>query len=97
MKDREPNRDGEKADTVEQTSKLYAWHPDEAVARLGEAWDEDSVIAPLLTARELADILNVPYKRVYELPIPEVRLGERTLRWRPEDVEAFIESRRVAA
>jgi predicted DNA-binding transcriptional regulator AlpA len=49
---------------------------------------------PLLTAAEVAKIVNVPAKRVYELGIPVVRISQRSLRWRPSDVERWIEERR---
>lgn len=45
----------------------------------------------LLTAAQVAKILNVPVKRVYTLPIPKRMLGKRTCRWRESDVYAFIE------
>ncbi len=50
-------------------------------------------LEPLLTAREVAHILGVRDKRVYELGIPAVRLSERSLRWRPSDVQRWIEER----
>lgn len=46
----------------------------------------------LLTAAQVAEILNVPVKRVYTLPIPKRMLGKRTYRWRESDVYAFIEA-----
>jgi len=36
----------------------------------------------LLRAADVAAILSVPTKRVYELGIPAVRLSSRCLRWR---------------
>jgi len=48
---------------------------------------------PLLTVKEVAAILNVPMKRVYELGIPAVRLSARSLRWRSSDVKQWIEGR----
>ena len=50
-------------------------------------------IEPLLTAAEVARVLGVRPKRVYELGIPAVRLSERSLRWRPSQLEAWISSR----
>ena len=47
----------------------------------------------LLTAKEVAVILGVRSKRVYELGIPTVRLSERSIRWRPETVERWIRER----
>jgi excisionase family DNA binding protein len=48
---------------------------------------------PLLSVKEVARMLNVPYKRVYELGIPAVRLSARALRWRLSDVQQWIERR----
>lgn len=55
----------------------------------GDGYDPE----PLLTARDVAERLQVPRDRVYELPIPRVRIGPRTVRWRPEAVEAWIVER----
>lgn len=49
----------------------------------------------LLTANEVASILGVGRKRVYELGIPVVQLAARTLRWRLVDVTEWIERRRL--
>jgi predicted DNA-binding transcriptional regulator AlpA len=49
--------------------------------------------AVLLTADEVAEILHVDRKRIYELPIPAVRLSPRTLRYRTDDVNEFIRAR----
>ena len=48
---------------------------------------------PLLNAREVAQLLSVRPKRVYELDIPFVRLSERSIRWRRSDVESWIDRR----
>lgn len=48
----------------------------------------------LLTATQVGHILNVRPKRVYELGIPCVRISERSLRWRRDDLEAWISQRR---
>ena len=48
----------------------------------------------LLTAKELADLVSVNHKRVYELSIPAVRISERGLRWRLVDVLTWIDERR---
>jgi predicted DNA-binding transcriptional regulator AlpA len=50
----------------------------------------------LLRAVDVAAILSVPTKRVYELGIPAVRLSRRCLRWRRADVEHWLEGRRVS-
>lgn len=52
---------------------------------------------PLLTAADLARILGVRAKRVYELGIPCIRLSARSIRWRRRDVAAWLSSRRTAA
>lgn len=50
-------------------------------------------IEPLLTAAEVARIVGVSPKRLYELGIPSVRISERALRWRPSTVAAWIAQR----
>lgn len=52
---------------------------------------------PLLTAAEVARILGVRPKRVYELPLPQVRLSERTIRWCRSDVMTWITDRKRIA
>ncbi len=49
----------------------------------------------LLRAVDVAAILSVSPKRVYELGIPAVRLSSRCLRWRCTEVERWLERRRV--
>lgn len=58
-------------------------------APVGDGYDAE----PLLTAEDVGIILQVPTKSVYELPIPKVRISKRRIRYRPEDVEEFIEKR----
>lgn len=53
----------------------------------------DHDIDPLIKAEELARILGKPVNTVYDLPIPKVWIGERTVRWKPEDVQEFIDQR----
>lgn len=55
--------------------------------RVGDGYDPE----PLWTAAEVADMLKVPTKSVYTMPIKRVRLGMRQIRWRPRDVRAFID------
>lgn len=50
----------------------------------------------LLTVSRLAELLDVERKTVYRLAIPYVVVGSRR-RYRPEDVNAYLEARRVAA
>lgn len=56
---------------------------------VGDGWDPE----PLMTADEVAEVLQVPKKSVYELAIPRVRIGKRRVRWRPADVREFIQRR----
>jgi len=56
---------------------------------IGDGYDA----IPLLTAEDVARWLSVPVKRVYELPLPRVRVGLRSVRWLPEDVHQFIAKR----
>ena len=51
----------------------------------------------LLTAKEVAEMLAVRVKRVYELDIPFVQLSARSIRWRSVDVLAWIERRMTNA
>lgn len=54
-----------------------------------------AAVEPLLTAEQVARILGVRAKRVYELGIPAVRISERAIRWRRQDVIDWIEARRT--
>lgn len=64
--------------------------PDADLSRLvGDGYDPE----PLLTAEDVGVILQVPTKSVYELPIPKVRLSKRRIRYRPEDIQEFIDNR----
>ena len=51
----------------------------------------------LLTAKDVAEILNIRPKRVYELSIPAVRISDRQLRWRKETLERWIREREAVA
>lgn len=61
--------------------------------RLAVAADPPELLEPLLTAAEVARILGVRPKRVYELGVPAVRISEKCLRWRPSAVQAWLDSR----
>jgi predicted DNA-binding transcriptional regulator AlpA len=65
--------------------------------RLAVAADPVEPLEPLLTAGEVARILSVRPKRVYELGIPAVRLSAKALRWRPSVVQAWLASRSETA
>ncbi len=54
-------------------------------------------VESLLTAAEVARVLGVRPKRVYELGIPAVKLSARSLRWRPSQVAAWIAGREGSA
>ena len=58
---------------------------------------QDTMHDELLGAAEVAAILKVRVKRVYELGIPALRVGRRTLRWRRSDLEKWLASRQEAA
>jgi hypothetical protein len=47
----------------------------------------------LMTAREVATLLKVGPKRVYELGIPYVKLSDRTKRWERTTVYEWIKAR----
>ena len=53
-------------------------------------------LEPLLTAADVARVLGVRPKRVYELGIPAVKLSARSLRWRPSQLAAWIEGREAS-
>jgi predicted DNA-binding transcriptional regulator AlpA len=53
----------------------------------------DSKTDDLLTAEQVAQILKVRTKEVYELPLQAVRLSPRRLRWPRSIVEQFIATR----
>lgn len=56
---------------------------------VGDGYDPE----PLMTAKDVGEVLRVPHKAVYDLPIPRVRISRGRVRWRPEDVRSFIENR----
>ncbi len=56
---------------------------------VGDGHDDER----LLRAEEVGEILRVPVKSVYDLPIKRVRIGQRRLRWRPVDVREFVNRR----
>lgn len=47
----------------------------------------------LLTAKEVASMLQVHVTDVYRLPIRRTRIKPRTVRYRLEDVEEFLDNR----
>ncbi len=63
-----------------------------ALSLVGDGYD----VEPLLTVDDVAAILRVPTKSVYELPIPKVKLSRRRVRYRHADVRGFIDRRTEA-
>jgi len=53
---------------------------------VGDGYD----VEPLWTPHDAAAFLRVPVKRLYELPIPRIRLSSRRIRYRPETVRAYM-------
>ncbi|MCG3774973.1 MAG: hypothetical protein JW395_1801 [Nitrospira sp.] len=66
---------------------------DAAATRSGAHGEEGHELGRLMTAAEVAVILRVSAKSVYERPIQKVRLGAKSVRWRAADVQAFINRR----
>ncbi|MCH7753444.1 MAG: helix-turn-helix domain-containing protein [Planctomycetes bacterium] len=54
-------------------------------------------LSPLLTADDVAELLNISLRTIrrycsQQMMIPEpVRVGPRNVRWRPQDIEDWIE------
>ncbi len=57
---------------------------------LSGQWAEDQ----LLTAGQVAAVVGVNLKRVYELSIPVIRISSRSVRWKWKDVLTWISERR---
>jgi len=57
---------------------------------LSGQWAEDQ----LLTAGQVAAVVGVNLKRVYELSIPVIRISARSVRWKWKDVLTWISERR---
>ena len=49
---------------------------------------------PRWTAKDVAEYLRVPVKRVYEMGIPEIRYSERTIRYDPVEVMEWVEKKK---
>jgi predicted DNA-binding transcriptional regulator AlpA len=47
----------------------------------------------LLKAEQVAQMLNLRTKRVYELDLPTVKLGRKTYRYRLSDVVEYVKAR----
>ena len=61
----------------------------ESPGPIGDGLDEEV----LLRASDVALLLQVSVKRVYELPIKRVRISRRSVRWRSADLREFVERR----
>ena len=50
---------------------------------------------PLLSIKEAAELLAIGHRKAWELAnrgdLPSIRIGSRCVRFRPEDVERFVE------
>ena len=64
----------------------------ECTTVVGDGYDAE----PLLKAAQVAQWLGITQQEVYRLNIPHVRIRTRSKRWKPADVRAWIEGRRVA-
>ena len=49
-------------------------------------------LQPLLSPAQVAEILNISRRQVLRLPIPRITLGPKSVRYRSEDLNAYIES-----
>ena len=57
----------------------------------------DVTIQEILTPKDVACMLQVSVKTVHKLPIPQVRLGTRTVRYLREDVLHYLRKARLSA
>jgi hypothetical protein len=55
------------------------------------------VTGDVMSRDEVAAWLKINPRQVERLGVPYFRLGERTVRYRRHEVEAWLEARRVAA
>jgi hypothetical protein len=53
---------------------------------IGDGWDAEE----LWTPRETAAYLSISTKRLYDLPVPRIRLSTRRIRYRPATVRAYV-------
>ena len=54
---------------------------------------EELLGGALMLPREAATYLNVSPKTMRKLPIKRVYINDRTVRYRPEDLEAWVKAR----
>jgi predicted DNA-binding transcriptional regulator AlpA len=50
----------------------------------------------VLTAKQVGEYLQIPAKKVYELPIPKVHVSEKRVRYLESDVQEYIRKHRSA-
>lgn len=77
---------------VPRRPPLFLVRSDSSFAALSEEPETESDI---MTARDVAGMLRMHPKKVYELPIAQVRLSPRRVRWLKSDVRAYISRQRV--
>ena len=53
----------------------------------------DDIANQLLTAKDLAEMLRLQQKAVYDLPIPSILITKRRRRWVKKDVLRFLSER----
>lgn len=70
---------------------------DEQQADLRSLLGEEYESAKLLDATEVAELLSVADRSVYELGIPRVQVSRGRVRWSLRDLRRFIDDRRQAA
>ena len=49
-------------------------------------------IMPLLSASDIGHLLGISRRQVLRLPIRQVRLGPKTIRFRKEDYDAYVKA-----
>ena len=73
----------------ERLAETSIGHPAPESSAVGDGYDDEE----LLKVGDVAKKLALSPNQVYELPIPRVRVGKRSIRWRPQDVYDFIQRR----
>ena len=53
---------------------------------VGDGFDDEKLLRP----REVAEMLDVSYQRLLQLPIPRIRLSSRRIRYRPQAVRDYL-------
>ena len=53
---------------------------------IGDGYDSEELWTPV----EAAAFLRVSVKRLYEMPVPRIRLTTRRIRFRPATVRAYV-------